>query len=109
MTKMLSNYYNQDWVAEGVSAGKHRALIGGLWDEIGSLQLEFLRANGLTPQSRLLDIGCGSLRLGVRAIEYLNVGHYWGTDINESLLAAGFEKEIIPNGLARKLPRENLI
>lgn len=107
--KLLSGYYDQDRIARRVAAGEHRAVVGGLWDEIGALQLAFLRANGLTPQSRLLDIGCGSLRLGVRAVDFLDTGNYWGTDINESLLTAGYEKEIVPAGLAHKLPRVNLI
>lgn len=104
-----SPYYDRCNIAEHVSQGEHRELIGGLWDEIGSLQFEFLRANGLHPESRLLDIGCGSLRLGVRAVDYLNAGNYWGTDLNESLLTAGYEKEIVPAGLAHKLPRDHVV
>lgn len=109
MTTHHSGYYDHSRIDERVAAGDHRAVIGGLWDQIGGLQLEFLRANGLTPQSRLLDIGCGSLRLGVVAVDYLDAGLYWGTDINASLLTAGYEREIVPAGLAQKLPRENLI
>jgi SAM-dependent methyltransferase len=104
-----SSYYDQRGIGERVSQGEHRELIGGLWDEVGSLQFEFLRANGLCPETRLLDIGCGSLRLGVRAVDYLKAGNYWGTDINESLLRAGYEKEIMPSGLAHKLPRDHLV
>jgi cyclopropane fatty-acyl-phospholipid synthase-like methyltransferase len=109
MTAHPSIYYDPNRIAAKVSAGAHREAIGGMWDEIGALQLDFLRANGLRPQSRLLDIGCGSLRLGVRAVEYLEAGNYWGTDLNESLLNAGWEKEIVPAGLAHKLPRGNLV
>ena len=106
---MLSSYYDKSAVVAGASQGAHREMIGGLWNEIGDLQFEFLRSNGLTKDSQLLDIGCGSLRLGVRAVDFLNSGHYWGTDLNESLLDAGYEKEIVPAGLAGKLPRENLV
>jgi cyclopropane fatty-acyl-phospholipid synthase-like methyltransferase len=109
MPALLSAYYNQDAINERVSKGDHRTVIGGLWDEIGALQLEFLQRRGLQPESRLLDIGCGSLRLGIRAVDYLDAGHYWGTDLNESLLTAGFEKEVVPAGLAHKLPRTNLV
>ncbi len=38
--------------------------VGGLWDEIGQLQFDFLRAKGLLPRHKLLDFGCGSLRGG---------------------------------------------
>ena len=106
---MVTSYDDKDAIATAVRHGAHRDLIGGLWEEIGSLQLEFLKSNGLKKGSRLLDIGCGSLRLGVRAVDFLDSGHYWGTDLNESLLDAGYEKEIVPAGLTDKLPRENLV
>lgn len=67
----------------------HRRAIGGRWEEIGQLQLDFLRERGLQPQHHLLDVGCGSLRGGVRFIPYLEAGHYFGVDSNERLLDAG--------------------
>ena len=39
--------------------------IGGLWDQMGQHQFDFLKKKGLKPQHKLLDIGCGSLRGGV--------------------------------------------
>lgn len=105
----FSPYDDQTSIAAGVAKGEHRELIGGLWDEIGRLQLEFLQAKGLKPHHKLLDIGCGSLRLGVRAVDYLEASNYWGTDINESLLTAGYDKEIMPAGLTAKLARSNLL
>ncbi len=80
-----------------------------MWEEIGNLQLDFLLSRGLKPHHTLLDIGCGSLRFGVRAVEYLEPGGYWGTDLNESLMTAGYEREIVPAGLADKLPRRQLV
>lgn len=106
---MISNYYNQAAMAAAVDRGEHRNIIGGMWEEIGELQMRFLVAAGLEPSNRLLDIGCGSLRLGVRAVEYLAPGNYWGTDLNAALLDAGYEKEIVPAGLADKLPRAQLL
>jgi cyclopropane fatty-acyl-phospholipid synthase-like methyltransferase len=44
-------------------------LIGGLGELMGDHQLQFLVDQGLKPEHRLLDIGCGSLRLGVKAID----------------------------------------
>jgi hypothetical protein len=106
---VISNYYNKAAIADAVHRGEHRQVIGDLWDEIGGLQLDFLKANGLQPHHRLLDIGCGSLRLGVRAVAYLDAGNYWGTELNETLLDAGYEKEVIPSGSSAKLPRANLV
>lgn len=68
-----------------------REAVGGLWDEIGQLQLDVLKRQGLNPQHRLLDIGCGSLRGGLHMIRYLESGHYWGTELSERLLDAGRE------------------
>ena len=106
---MPSNYYDNDYVQAAIERGAHRDVIGGMWDEIGILQLDFLKANGLRPEHKLLDIGCGSLRLGVRAADFLLPGNYWGTDLNSTLLDAGYDKEIVPAGLSGKLPRAQLV
>jgi hypothetical protein len=106
---VILNYYDKAGIAAAVDRGDHREVIGSMWDEIGELQLAFLQSNGLVPENTLLDIGCGSLRLGVRAVEYLAPAKYWGTDLSSALLDAGYEKEIVPAGLADKLPRTNLI
>lgn len=105
----ISNYYDHRAIADAVERGEHREVIGSKWDEIGDLQLRFLEAHGLTPHSTLLDVGCGSLRLGVRAVPFLDPGNYWGTDLNRVLLDAGYDKEIVPAGLASRLPRSNLV
>ena len=47
---MLNDYDDKSAIARGVSDGRHRELIGGMWDEIGKLQLEFLNAHGLSRQ-----------------------------------------------------------
>jgi len=109
MAENHSPYYDKDEVRQAALTGSHREVIGGLWDEIGDLQINFLKENGLSTDSRLLDIGCGSLRLGVRAVEFLDAENYWGTDLNESLLDAGYEREIVANGLQAKISRANLI
>jgi SAM-dependent methyltransferase len=67
----------------------HRNFVGGLWNEIGKLQFDFLVAEGLLPNHTLLDIGCGSLRGGVHFIPYLEPGNYLGIDKHADLIAAG--------------------
>jgi len=86
----------------GIKKVGHREYIGGLWDEVGSLQFNFLCAQGLRPEHRLLDIACGSLRLGVRAIPYLETGHYLGLDKESGLVAAGLENELPKDVRAQK-------
>jgi SAM-dependent methyltransferase len=90
-----------------VRRGSHRRRVGGQWDELGKLQLEFMIAQGLRPEHRLLDVGCGALRAGVRFVDYLEPGGYYGIDINQSLLDAGYEREL-PDDVRAKLPRSHL-
>ncbi|MEY4841220.1 MAG: hypothetical protein RLZZ374_2128, partial [Cyanobacteriota bacterium] len=79
----------------GVRSLGHRRYVGGHWNRIGQLQLNFLIQQGLKPQHTLLDIACGSLRLGrKKAIPYLEVGNYIGIDKEQALLDAGLHHEI---------------
>jgi cyclopropane fatty-acyl-phospholipid synthase-like methyltransferase len=70
---------------------------------VGKLQFDFLVAQGLKPEDRLLDVGCGSLRGGVHFVNYLQEGHYYGIDIDKALLDAG-RKELETNELTDKNP-----
>lgn len=80
----------------------HQA-VGGMWDEIGTLQINFLQAEGLAPHHRLLDIGCGTLRAGRLIIPYLERGGYSGLDL--SVKALDFAAELIrAEGLEDKAP-----
>lgn len=103
----VSPYFDEKQLRSTVSRGEHREAIGGLWEEMGRLQLDFLRAEGLSASHRLLDVGCGALRFGVKAVDYLDAGHYYGIDISESLIAVGYERELNDAQRAR-LPRHNL-
>jgi cyclopropane fatty-acyl-phospholipid synthase-like methyltransferase len=68
--------------------------VGGMWDELGRLQFDFMVEQGLRPEHRLLDIGCGSLRGGVHFIRYLESGNYYGVDKQAWLLDAAVKIEI---------------
>jgi SAM-dependent methyltransferase len=72
----------------------HRAAVGGRWEEMGLLQLNFLTERGLRPDHDFLDIGCGSLRAGVHLIPYLEPGRYVGVDQEQTLLDAGRDQEL---------------
>ncbi|MDH3659331.1 MAG: class I SAM-dependent methyltransferase [Alphaproteobacteria bacterium] len=78
--------------------------IGGHWDEMGELQFRFLVDNGLKPEHRMLDIGCGTLRGGRHFIRYLDAGHYTGIDISKKVLAYGQEL-LVEEKLAEKRPK----
>jgi len=103
------NVYGHELSDEEIAAGRHRELAGGLWDEMGRLQLDFLVGQGLSPRDLLLDVGCGCLRAGVHLVAYLEPAHYYGLDVNASLLQAGYDVELHAAGLQERLPRENLL
>ncbi len=96
-------------LAASVAQGRHRESVGGLWDEMGQLQFKFLVDQGLDPTHRLLDLGCGSLRGGLRFIPYLNAGNYWGIDNNEALLESGWSIELAQANLQNRQPRNQLV
>lgn len=79
-----------------------RDAVGGMWDEIGSLQLEFIISRGLLPHHFLLDVGCGSLRGGIHFISYLEDGHYFGIEAQQWLLDAATQFELPQAGLAER-------
>jgi SAM-dependent methyltransferase len=106
---MESAYFDGRFIDAQVVAKRHRELVGGLWDEVGELQFEFLLKQGLKPCHKLLDLGCGCLRGGVHFIRYLEAGHYFGVDMNQSLLDAGYDIELAEYGLQERLPRQNLV
>ncbi len=97
------NAYFQQLSAEEIGTKAHRECVGGLWDVLGKLQLDYLIGAGLNPGDRLLDIGCGCLRGGIPFINYLDEGKYFGIDINASLIEAGWI-EVEEAGLMNKKP-----
>jgi SAM-dependent methyltransferase len=47
--------------------------------------------SGLKPGDACVDYGCGTLRIGIHLIEYLDPGRYWGFDVSDFLLDQGRE------------------
>lgn len=92
------NLYGRQLTRSEIEAGAHRDFVGGMWDEIGRLQFDFMVGQGLLPRHRFVDIGCGALRGGVHFVRYLHKGNYHGLDINASLIEAG-RKELSLAGL----------
>lgn len=90
----ISPYEVPGFYDRALANGKHRDIVGGRWDETGRSQMQILRDMGLRPDHVLLDIGAGSLRLGCKAVEYLEPGHYWATDASRALMLRGHETEL---------------
>jgi hypothetical protein len=82
----------------------HREFVGGMWDEIGRLQFDFLVEQGLEPHHVLLDVACGALRGGVHFIRYLEPGNYLGLDKNAVLIERGMSEELGPQLAAERRP-----
>lgn len=98
------NSYGNELTQEDIDKKTHRNFVGGLWEELGKLQYDFLTEQGLKPCHKLLDIGCGCLRGGLHYIKYLEEGNYYGLDVNNSLIQAGM-LEIKEARLENKHPR----
>ena len=94
MAQHISPYHAPNFYADALSKGRHRDIVGGRWDETGRAQMALLLDAGLTPDHHLLDIGAGALRLGCKAVAYLNPGQYWATDLSGDLLQRGYDTEI---------------
>jgi cyclopropane fatty-acyl-phospholipid synthase-like methyltransferase len=104
----VNNYYNSQRMKKAIEAGNQRGLVGGMWDEIGRLQFDYVVKQGLARDMKFLDVGCGCLRGGVHFIDYLDVNCYFGIDLSQDLMDAGYDTELSQAGLQHKLARNNL-
>jgi SAM-dependent methyltransferase len=100
--EFYAGYVNEHASVDPVEA------IGGRWDEIGALQFEFLRREGLRPDQTMLDFGCGALRGGRHFIRYLDPGRYCGVDISSTVLAVG-RRVVAAEQLTAKEPALQLV
>jgi hypothetical protein len=93
-SKFRSYFSSRSYDPRPVGGEGPRGFVGGLWYEMGELQFKFLLEQGLRPEHTLLDIACGSLRLGNRVIPFLDAGNYLGIDIKEDLIEHGKRVEL---------------
>lgn len=82
---------------------------GVFWDDVGPNQLAYLKAEGLRPEHRLLDLPCGCFRAGRLLIDYLEEGHYFGADASPGALEKGKRYVLEPEGLLAKRPDIRLL
>ncbi|WP_431300836.1 class I SAM-dependent methyltransferase [Tabrizicola sp. BL-A-41-H6] len=101
-----SPYLVPGFYDDALAKGRHRDIVGGRWDETGRAQMAILRDAGLLPHHQLLDIGCGALRLGHMAVQYLDPGHYRGTDASLALMRRGRDLELANES---RLPLDHLV
>lgn len=74
------------------------------WNTTPRLVIKHLFNNGLSPETRLLDIGCGSLRTGRFLIPFLNTGNYYGLEPEKIMVKEGLKNELIPEIVDFKKP-----
>jgi SAM-dependent methyltransferase len=84
----------------------YRAYVGPPedYDLIAAMTFNLLTTLGLRQHHSLLDVGCGSLRIGRLLIPYLNRGKYFGIEPNECLVEEGIKQEIGESILEIKRP-----
>jgi len=75
---------------------QYRAYVGPPedYDLVAAMTFNLLTTLGLRQHHSLLDIGCGSLRIGRLLIPYLNRGKYFGVEPNEWLVDEGIRREL---------------
>jgi SAM-dependent methyltransferase len=74
------------------------------YDLMGATQFMLLVTLGLRDHHRVLDFGCGSLRLGRLLIPYLQRGNYHGLDPNAWLIEDAIERQLGHDQVALKWP-----
>ncbi|KAG6701597.1 hypothetical protein I3842_08G172700 [Carya illinoinensis] len=83
---------------------EHHSNYGEPWAG-GRDVFEFLaQSTHLMPDSHVLEIGCGTLRVGLHFIRYLNPEHYNCLERDELSLMAAFRYELPSQGLLYKRP-----
>lgn len=84
----------------------YRAYVGppADYDLVAAMCFGLLAALGLRQQHRLLDVGCGSLRVGRLLIPYLNPEGYTGLEPNRWLIDEGIEHEVGQDQVRIKRP-----
>lgn len=84
----FSAYYTNR-VSAHLSSGQAHGTLGSRirnpsqYRESAEAYFELFREAGLTPEDRVIDYGCGSLRIGSVLIPFLDPGHYHGLDTSE--------------------------
>ena len=74
----------------------YRAYVGPPrhYDFISAMVFNLLTSLGLRQNHKVLDVGCGSLRIGRLLIPYLNKNNYYGVEPNSWLVKDGIRHEI---------------
>jgi SAM-dependent methyltransferase len=85
----------------------YRAYVGppDRFDLMSATQFAMLFQMGMRDYHKVLDFGCGSLRLGRLLIPFLRAEHYFGIDPNKWLIDDGIANELGADAIRIKRPR----
>lgn len=83
-----SERYGMQLTDAEIASGKHRHLIGGIWEEGPYVANLLVKLGGLQPDHTVLDLGCGCLRVGIHLAQHVGAERYFGLDLNASLIKA---------------------
>lgn len=94
-----------DRIAEKLRGGQRHPTLGFHpdrsetdWWQAGEHRfLKMVRSFAMQPRDRVIDYGCGSLRLGGHFMRHLERGHYFGLDVAADLIAIG--RELVGEGI----------
>ena len=75
------------------------------FEAAGREQLGYMRAAGMRPGSKVVDLGCGVLRGGYWLIHFLDSGNYHGIEPSKERLEIGSRGILEPEALESKRPR----
>lgn len=94
--KTYAQWLHDAAVAHVRNGTQHATLGGNLskgdWWEAGRVTFErYLKLFPIQPASKVVDYGCGSLRIGAHFIRYLNPRRYFGLDVTTALVDVGKE------------------
>lgn len=82
----------EDSLQERAEQLAERMFIGGDvrdFERMGLSVLDVLLREGMRPDSRVLDVGCGALRIGYWLMRFLDPGRYFGIEPNVQMREAG--------------------
>jgi cyclopropane fatty-acyl-phospholipid synthase-like methyltransferase len=107
--------YYAHHMRQRVDRGTVHTTLGGNLKTAGNERIEFAESGRkkfaalrkimqLEPRHRLIDYGCGSFRIGLHAMNFLDPGHYFGLDITTDFIDMG--KDLVgAETLAARRPR----
>lgn len=97
LSSILQSKHEEESLGKGMAPGTmhYRAFVGppDEYDLVSAMTFSLLVTLGLRQYHVLLDIGCGSLRIGRLLIPYLARGNYLGIEPNRWLVEEGIRRE----------------